>query len=249
MLVPAGGGVALERDGVLLYKSHVELPLLVNGVARIDPRVAPSTVLAAGQEWFGDRGFEVLCLDGRDGDLRELAEAAGCRPGSPDPLQFLDQPPLTAPVDSSEICVRVATDASDVADVVSIVQDAHAAYGFFPEGVFASIFRVPETILSPSVHALILAERGRPVATAQAFLHEDLTYIGWVSVVQTAMHRGLGWLATEEAVAAGFARGARAAALMASPMGAPLYRKMGFSDVGHVRNAYAQPGKVLTGLH
>ena len=78
------------------------------------------------------------------------------------------------------------------------------------------------------------------MAAAQVFMCADIAYVGWVSVVEKASRRGLGWLVTETVVNEGLARGANAAVLVGSPMGAPLYRKMGFVDVGALRNAYAR---------
>ena len=225
-----------------MYQSPAPLPFLVNGVARTDPSVAPAAVLGAAAAAFGDRGFEVLCLDGRDDDLRAAAEAAGFQTGSPDPLQATARVPDPAPIDHSAFDIRLAEYAADVDDIVTIAVDAHTVYKF-PDAFFREIFRIPESILSPDIRAVIVSQQGTPVATAQAFLTGSIVYIGWVAVVVAAARRGLGWLATHEAVAAGFASGAKEAVLLASPMGAPLYRTMGFTDVGTLRNAQAPPAR------
>lgn len=237
-LLTHGSGSVQDRDGVFVYQSPAPLPFLVNGVARTDPAVAPATVLAAAAGAFGDRGFEVLCLEGRDDDLRAAAEAAGFQTGSPDPLQTIDRIPDPAPSDTAPFQVRVAETAADVNDIIAIAVDAHTVYKF-PDAFFREVFRIPESILSPQIRAVIVSQQGTPVATAQAFLAGNIVYIGWVAVVVAAARRGLGWLATRAAVAAGFDGGAEEAVLVASPMGAPLYRTMGFTDVGALRNAQA----------
>lgn len=237
-LLTRGGGSIDERDGIFLYQSPAPLPFLVNGVARTDPSVAAATVLDAAAGVFGDRGFELLCLEGRDDDLRAAAEAAGFQTGSPDPLQHIARLPEPAPGDHSAFDVRLAEDVVDVRDIVAIAQDAHTVYKF-PDAFFPELFRVPESILAPDVRAVIVSRQGAPVATAQAFLTGSTVYIGWVAVVPAAARRGLGWLATREAVAAGLSSGGKEAVLLASPMGAPLYRAMGFTDVGALRNAQA----------
>lgn len=109
----------------------------------------------------------------------------------------------------------------------------------FPDGLFAAMFAAPSSVLSPAIHAVLAYVGGAPVATAQVFMHGEAAYVGWVAVVRNAARRGLGWLITETVVNERLARGAKAAVLLASPPGAPLYRKMGFVDVGWLRNACA----------
>jgi ribosomal protein S18 acetylase RimI-like enzyme len=53
----------------------------------------------------------------------------------------------------------------------------------------------------------------------------------WVGTVPAARGRGLAELCTRAAGNAGFDRGARIAALQASVMGEPLYRRMGYVEV------------------
>ncbi len=86
------------------------------------------------------------------------------------------------------------------------------------------------------IHAVVAYDGDRPVATAQVFLSGNVAYVGWVAVVRDAMRRGLGSHVTRVVVDAGFATGKDAATLMASPIGAPVYRRMGFVDVGYLQS-------------
>jgi predicted acetyltransferase len=52
----------------------------------------------------------------------------------------------------------------------------------------------------------------------------------WVGTAPEARGRGLAELCTRAAGNAGFDLGARVAALQASPMGEPVYRRMGYSE-------------------
>jgi hypothetical protein len=238
-LTGAGDGTIVDRDGVFLVRNPVPLPFLVNGAARMDPAVEAAAVIEAARSFFGRQGFEVLCLEGRDDDLRAAAERAGFGVSSPTPLQYLDRQPSPSPADRSAVQIRVVEDAAGVAELAAICQDAHAAYGF-PRELFDVLFAAPLSVLSRDIHAVLAHEGGAPVATAQVFMYADIAYVGWVAVIQNATRRGLGWLVTETVVNEGLARGAKAAVLVGSPMGAPLYRKMGFIDVGSLRNAYAR---------
>jgi ribosomal protein S18 acetylase RimI-like enzyme len=239
-LTIAGGGEVIERHAFLIYAGTFPLPFLINGAARTDPRADPSAVVAEALAYFGGRGFEIVVLERRDEDLATAAERAGLVPVSPDPVQYLDRRPTHGAADRSSLRIRTVNDEAGVSDVVSVNEDAHAVYEF-PNGLFSSIFANPATVLSAAVHAIVVYDHDVPVATAQIFRHGDLAYVGWVSVARAAGRRGLGWLVTEEVVNFGFDHGATAAVLMASPMGAPLYRKMGFVDVGALRNVFARP--------
>jgi GNAT superfamily N-acetyltransferase len=236
-LTTAGKAAMVEHDGIFLVRNPVPLPFLVNAAARTGAAVEAPVVLEAARSFFGGQGFEVLCLEGRDDDLRIAAERAGLHIGSPDPLQYLDRQPVPSPADRSAVQIHVVDDVAGVAEVAAVNQDASAVYRF-PEGLFAAVFAAPSSVLSPAIHAVLAYVDGAPVATAQVFMHAEVAYVGWVAVVPNAARRGLGWLVTETVVNEGLARGAKAAVLVASPMGAPLYRKMGFVDVGWLRNAY-----------
>jgi phosphoribosylcarboxyaminoimidazole (NCAIR) mutase len=79
------------------------------------------------------------------------------------------------------------------------------------------------------------------VATASALVARDVSYIAWVGTAQRAMRRGLGDAVTRAATTAGLELGAAVTALLASPMGAPVYRRMGFDGVGHLTSRVAMP--------
>lgn len=235
--------MVIHDKGAFLYASRHSLPFLVNGAARTDPGADAETVVDLAVGFFSDlgRGFEILCLEGRDEDLAEAAEAAGLTIGSPDPMQALGATPNPATVDESRVEVRVVTDEAEIGALAEVNGDASAVYGL-ADDFFPTIFAQPETVLAPHIYALLVYEVGLPVATAQIVLRNDVAYVAWVAVAQAAMRRGLGWFVTQSAIEAGIARGARSTVLLASPMGAPLYRKMGFEDVGFLNNAYQRPG-------
>lgn len=238
VLVTAGGGDVLETGGTMVYRSVATYPFLVNGAARTDPTVPGRDVVRTAREAFGERGFEILCLDGRDEDLRAAAAEAGMTVGGGEPLQHLHGPPVAAAPAPPGISIRQVTDAAGVRDVAAVNTDAVMVYGF-PAGFFEAVFVTPDTVLDPRIEAVVAYEAGEPLATAQVFLDGSVGYIGWVAVVRRAGRRGLGRLVTDDVVRRGLARGATETVLMASPMGAPLYRRLGFTDVGQLRNAHA----------
>jgi hypothetical protein len=98
---------------------------------------------------------------------------------------------------------------------------------------------VPATMLARHIAAVVAYDQDGPVATASAMATHGSAYIVWVGTPQRAMRRGLGEAVTRAATVAGVEFGARWTALSASPMGAPVYRRMGFVDVGHLASRVA----------
>jgi GNAT superfamily N-acetyltransferase len=231
-----GGGVVLDDGGVVSWQSRHPMPSLVNTVVRTDRSVGPAEVIRHGDARF-DGGYEILCLVGVDDDLLDEAVGQGAEAGDADPLQvLLDLEALGDPTPPPSIELRTVTDVDGVADIAAVNRDATAVFGF-PDDMFPTVFTEPATVLSDDIEAVVAYENGRPLATAQVFFHGDVGYVGWVATSGAAMRRGLGTLVTHDVVARARRRGADVMSLMASPMGAPIYRRMGFVDVGWVRSA------------
>jgi predicted acetyltransferase len=72
---------------------------------------------------------------------------------------------------------------------------------------------------------------GTPAATAVCVVAEGLAGIYAVTVQEHARRRGAGTAMTWAAVAAAARAGVQRAVLQASPMGEPVYRRMGFEMV------------------
>ena len=76
---------------------------------------------------------------------------------------------------------------------------------------------------------------GRPVAAAIGVVDGDAVGIYNVATIPEARGRGIGRAVTLAALIDGRARGATMAVLEASPMGRPVYERLGFRDVGETR--------------
>jgi GNAT superfamily N-acetyltransferase len=234
-----GGGTVVDADGAISWRSQHPLPFLVNSIVRADPGLTPSALVELADDRFRAT-YEILCLEGRDDDMLEHATSIGAEVGEGDPLQVLDDPAsLGDPPSVKGVELRVVTDAGGVADIAAVNRDATAVYGF-PYDVFTTVFERPATVLSPDIDAIVAYTDGKPVATAQVFDYRGTGYVGWVATARDAMRTGLGTLVTHEVIARSRARGATLMTLQASPMGAPVYRRMGFVDVGRVRGISRQ---------
>jgi hypothetical protein len=241
-LTRSSGGTVLDQDGMTCFASPHPMPFLVSGVFRTDTAASPADVLVRARDFFGPLGRSVAlsALVGRDDDVISAAVAAGfTASGDPDPLQVLGRQRLDG-YDVSDIDFRTVTDDAGIAALITVCREAHASYGF-PDDLFPTLFARPATVLAPHLHTVVGYDGADPVATATLFLTHGVAYVGWISVVAGQQRRGLGAAATAAVVNLGFELGARCTTLLASPMGAPVYRRLGFRDVGAVLGLEAAP--------
>jgi hypothetical protein len=233
------GGAVHDDDGLVLYAGPHPLPTLVNGAVRIAPGLDAFEALERARAFFAPRhrGFSVYTLVGRDDDLAEAADEAGMTSfGDPAPLMVLSE--TRRPADSPDgVRIEWARTPAQVADAAAVCADAYAVYGM-PADVAAACL-VPATALAPHVATIVAYDEEGPAATASVMATHGVGYIAWVGTAQRAMRRGLGEAVTGAATDAGHELGARMTTLLASPMGAPVYERMGFVTVGHLASRIA----------
>jgi hypothetical protein len=115
-----------------------------------------------------------------------------------------------------------------------VIAEAFAVYGT-PSESTASHFETLASVCGPTTQAFLAWHDGRPVAGATLYLTHGVAGIGWVGTIPAEFGRGHGAAVTWRVIAEGWRRGACFANLQASPMGAPVYRRMGFSTPTHYR--------------
>jgi GNAT superfamily N-acetyltransferase len=220
-------GRIVEERGVLLVGG----PSAYLRVAiRTDPRGDGDAVVGRAAEFFGAEptGYIVLVRRPDDEDIERAALAAGFRAGWSERPMAITQPPSPRAT-PEEVEVRVVADASAVADYGRVVALANDDPG---ERERAPLLFHDETILAPHIAAFVAYTGAEPVACAMTLVSHRIAGVFYVATVEHARRRGLGDALTRMAARAGFEMGADAAWLGASGMGAELYRRIGFQDLG-----------------
>ena len=197
---------------------------------RTDPGVDAAAVVARAAEFFGDEpmGFLVLARRPDDDDIERAALAAGFVAGWTERPMAITAPPSPG-ARPDEVEVRVVQDAAGVLDYGRVVALANDDPG---ERERAPLLFHDETILAPHVAAFVAYRDAEPVACAMTLLSHRIAGVFYVGTVEHARRRGLGDALTRTAARTGFEMGAAAAWLGASEMGAGLYRRIGFEDLG-----------------
>jgi hypothetical protein len=227
-----------EDGGALLYAGGSWIPVVGNGAFLTDNGVAPTELLAQADAFFArrKRGYGVKVRDtGEDAALADACDAHGLVAfGEPTP-QMICHERLEAHPLPDGIAVRTVHDERGVADFAAVNADAYATYGM-PAEVFVDMFDRPVRLLADPHTVIVVAYDGeRPVATALTYMHGGVGGLQWVGTIAEARGQRLGWVVTEWATNVAFDRGASSVTLQASPMGAPLYAKMGYQTLHHYR--------------
>ena len=237
-MVRWSGGSIHEQDG-LLFVAGPSSYLRV--VIRTDAGVDGVAAVRGAREFFAasEGGHIVLVREPDDTDLARAALAAGYAPAwTEHPMALYERPDRSAL--STEVDVRVVSTRDQVLDYGRVVAEANDDPG---ERERAGLLFHDRTILLPHVAAFVAYIDGAPVSCAMTLVSHGVAGVFYVATVASARRRGLGDALTREAARAGFELGARAAWLGASEMGAELYRRIGFSDLGTTIVEYESPAE------
>jgi hypothetical protein len=123
--------------------------------------------------------------------------------------------------------IRRVTDDAGRRDYLEVTAEAYSVYGT-PRSIFDRVFTSLESLVAPHVAGFVSYRGREPVSAALVHLSHGVAGINWVGTVSGARGRGFGEAVTWAAVREGFRRGAALVNLQASPMGRPIYERMGF---------------------
>lgn len=219
----------VEAGGVLLIAGPNAFPgAFRNGVTRVDGGVPAAEVLRRARDFFAPRGrgYTLVARASRDPDLMTALQEAGVAPLADSPCMLIEGP-VSAPPIPAGIRVEPMTQPQHVRDAVRINAPAYEELRL-PAAETRLFFDRPQAVLSPRVIGFVAYRGAEPVATALTLLSGEGAGVYWVGTAASARRQGLGELCTRLATNAGFAHGARTVTLQASPMGEPIYQRIGY---------------------
>ncbi len=217
-------------------------PVISNAAFRNDDGLDAEEFVARARSFFAKRGrgFSVWIRGAQeeDADLLAAAEAGG--------LQFVYEMPemvLGAPVEAPPLPagaeIRRLTEVEQVDDYWEIAAASYASLGFPPE-VFGG-YSNRRGLLAENVAAFLAYLDGEPASIAMTIVSHGVAGIYWVGSLERARGKGLGQATTAAATSAGFELGAELASLQASPMGKPIYERMGYETLFDYRLFMSAP--------
>lgn len=187
-------------------------------------------VLDLATTFFGDpSGYAVTLEVGSTGTLGDTLLARGWRLDEEEVALVLPRLPSRAPDLPSSLAIRRV-------DSDQALHDFSAAQGA-PSTFLPSLAAARD----PGVAAFVGYDHGRPVATSRLVCLDRIAEITGVVTLPAYRRRGFGMALTWAAAVEGQSRACGAATLMATPMGHPLYVRMGFVPVDTYRTYVQGP--------
>lgn len=229
------GGRTERGDGMLYVIGPHPSPIIVNTAFRTENLVPPATALEQTIDRYRSigHGFGLMTRAHADSDLDEAADAAGWRTLIQFPGMVVHRP-LPPPVPPPGAALRRMSRWRDLASAIRILRDGFGDDDDEREMIDV-VFRAPAQFDAPGVAAFIGSQDGVDGSFAIVVRMGEAAVVGWVATVPELRRRGLGDLVTRAATNAGFELGARIVVLKASPMGLPVYERMGFETITRFR--------------
>jgi len=226
------GGRVIRQEGLLLVIGTDPSPVIVNTILTEAPVVTRAAIERAVAVYTAvDHLPSLMTRDHLDEALTSDLKAHGWRllialPG------MVRESPLPAelpPVGS--VLHRVDSDADRERWIEGNI------HGFAEDesdqSALRSAFQTLASLHGDHVTAWWMEVEGRGVASAATWLDPEtrVAIVGWVGTDRAYRRRGLGRAVTLAAINSGFKMGAEVVALQASPMGLPVYEKLGFRTI------------------
>jgi GNAT superfamily N-acetyltransferase len=178
----------------------------------------PEELVAAAQAFFGNARFAIGVESETAPAFEKRLRTHGWLIDEDEPSMLL-QPIPEIPEPPSGLDIRHVATEAELNDFLRITRTGRR---WIPS---------LEAARDPNVALFVGYVDGAPVATSRINVMGDVGDINGVETLKDYRRRGFGTALTWAAVAAGRERGCTAITLSASPMGYPVYLKMGFQPV------------------
>ena len=220
------GGEILERPAVTMCASPNGTSF--HNMAMVRDALDVDVLLDGVRDFYVRPGrvFSIWTRAHADADLEGALQTRGF-------MQLVAMPGMALLSDPGTRCepagltVRPAADDQGRRDYLAVTAEAYATFQQ-PEALAEDTFAALESVHAPHLQGFVGYVQGTPVAAAAVYVTHGVAGIGWVGTLSG--HRGHRYAeaVTWAAVREGFRRGATLASLQASPLGRPVYERMGF---------------------
>lgn len=232
-------GADIVDDGPLTLVATGIPIAFFNGAYVRDPSGDPEAMIADAVEFFAAKGVDWLLWvrEGVSPAVLEAGRAAGLRDvGGPPAMGIAPIPPT--PVPPPELSIEIATTTEQLDDHATLLRDGFEV----PQTVVDRLIQ-PDLLDDPRLAVFVGRVAGEPVSCSLLATSEDTA--GVYNVATPAPHRGKGYGAalTWAVIAEGARRGCTHAVLQASQLGYPVYRRMGFVDLGNYVQLQGPPAR------
>ena len=228
----AGGGegmVVEEDDEVLMVAGGADVAFFNPAFVK-DRGLAPERVMERLTAFYGPRSvpFLVWVMEGSNVDLVEQAPALGLGVSDGPPAMVLEPIPPSSDGEALPpgLVIEPVLDAAAVSEAVDL-----AAAGFGMPIELCRKILAPAVLDDPMVSVVVGRVDGEPVSTATLVVTDEVAGVYTVATPEAHRGRGYGAAVTAAVVEEGRGRGCTMASLQASPMGGPVYARMGFRTV------------------
>ena len=226
----SGGDIARSAGGLFAAPAHPFA--FLNSVCPAGAVKDPGELLDQAERFFADHGREAWSLftrdTGEDSKLEAATDERGLALVNPHYPQMIcaERVDTAAELDPG-IEVRPVADDHEIAAYWQLCGEAYATLGFPPDlfEMFAA------SLLDPPAAGCLAWLDGAPVGGAMEVVTEGVGLIAWVATAPAARGRGVGAAVTGWATNRAFDDGADFASLQASPMGKPVYERLGYRDL------------------
>jgi hypothetical protein len=231
-LAERGGGAVVEKAGLILVSGPHPHALITNTAFRIDPKADPAASLQLARDHYAKLGygFAFNMSADRDADLEAAAAAAGWVRILDLPAMIIDTP-IPSPPTADEPNLRRADPVLDRQTFGAVAGATLADDELEAEG-YRTLFANGDLLGGTDMAGFIASIDDRDVAVAWMTLDADAGLVGWVGTLGDYRRRGLGGLVTRAVTNEAFDRGARIVVLQASPLGLPVYERLGYRTIG-----------------
>lgn len=182
------------------------------------------------QSFYRERksGFSIYIRKHANAELESICKQEKMLLISDSPGMVIDKP-FSGKKMLNGIEVRHVTKVSSVVDFASVVIQSYQSLGM-PTEIGEKIFASPERLLKPYNYLVAAYDADHPVSAAMVIFSHSIAGIYWVGTVSSARCKGLAEVCVRAVTNEAFRRGAQFVVLQASKFGAPIYKRMGFSE-------------------